>query len=668
MANDALSYGPIPQQRPESFNSLDTSLTTGAISGDRMATPARGGSNMPVLKAGLDALARGNVATALASRDRLPSGSLDRQILTWALVHRASGNLNSGEIAAASAELRGWPGAKGLRAKSERALLKENPAPQLVLQAFGNTKPETIEGAQIKARAHIALGQVEQARNTLAPFWRKEKLDAKDEQAIIREFGSVLSRADHRVRMEAMLYIDRITSAERVAGLAGAESLLKAWAAATRNEANAAALLGKVPAAQRSAGYIFAKARYERRKERFTQAAQTILQAPKDLASLIDPDAWWVERRVLSRELLDVGKPDLAYKVAAQHTGGKPSVVVDAEFHAGWFALRGTGNAKAAAHHFNQILRIADGPISRSRGYYWLGRAAEAGGGGNAQDYYRRAAQYGATYYGQLAGAKLGLHSVPVPYPSPTPSERLAFESRPGTQAIKRLIQADHASLATPLYFGMASELTSPGELALLAVLAEKESGHYLSLKVGKIAANRGLEIGALAHPLGAIPDSARIGAAGKALAYAIARQESEFNVGAISPVGAAGLLQLMPGTAQEMAKKTGLGYSKSRLTSDAAYNATLGAAYLAQQLENFNGSYIMTFAGYNAGPRRAREWAERYGDPRGKDIDAVVDWVERIPFTETRSYVQRVMENYQVYKMRLTGSYDITADLINGR
>ncbi|MEP2462178.1 MAG: lytic transglycosylase domain-containing protein, partial [Nitratireductor sp.] len=164
------------------------------------------------------------------------------------------------------------------------------------------------------------------------------------------------------------------------------------------------------------------------------------------------------------------------------------------------------------------------------------------------------------------------------------------------------------------------------------------------------------------------IPPSADVAEAGKALAYAVARQESEFNVAAISGAGARGLLQLLPGTARDMARKTGLAYSAARLTSDAGYNATLGAAFLDEQLARFDGSYVLTFAGYNAGPRRAAEWAERYGDPRGADIETVIDWIERIPYTETRNYVQRVMENYQVYKMQLTGRVDIERDLIRGR
>ncbi len=253
-------------------------------------------------------------------------------------------------------------------------------------------------------------------------------------------------------------------------------------------------------------------------------------------------------------------------------------------------------------------------------------------------------------------------------YPTPSAADRQAFSQREAVSAISRLEGAGYARYAEMLYRDLSNQLTSPGELALLAVMAEKQDNHYLALRVGKIAAQRGIDVGALSHPVGVIPSSANISGSGKALAYAIARQESEFNVAAVSNAGARGLLQLMPGTAKDVAKKAGLAYSADKLTSDAGYNATLGAAFLGEQLGRFNGSYVLTFAGYNAGPRRADQWIARYGDPRGKDLDTVIDWIERIPFSETRSYVQRVMENYQVYKMRLTGGYDIAGDLVNGR
>jgi soluble lytic murein transglycosylase len=668
------SIGPLPFERPYASAgaaAIDATIATGGIAVQAAATAgvkagrlATGGA-VTQLKSGLDALGTGNVARARVVRDNLAANSLDRAILMWAIATSGADGVASGEIAEAAYALSAWPGMARLRANSEKAMYRENPGPRTVLSAFGNSRPQTIEGAILLARAHLATGDTAKARAALSQFWRTEKLDAKEEQAVLREFGKVIPATDHRFRMERMLYADRIASAERVAGLAGGAALVKAFAAVTRNEKNAKSLLDAVPKAQRGAAWTFAESRRLRRAEKHREAAAVMLKAPRDAASLVDPDAWWVERRVLSRELLDLGDAKTAYQLAAAHAAESPAQAVDAEFHAGWYAFRGLGDAKTGARHFARIAEIADGPISLSRAHYWLGRAAEAGGPGNARQYYERAAQYGTAFYGQLAAAKLGRSTISAAYPAPSDADRGNFERRQAVQAIRRLEQAGHARRAEALYRALAQELTSVGELALLAVSAERQGNHFLALRVGKWAAARGLPVGALSHP---IPANANISGSGKALAYAIARQESEFNTAAKSGAGALGLLQLMPGTAKEVARKAGLSYSQGKLTSDPGYNATLGAHYLSEQLGRFNGSYVLTFAGYNAGPRRAQQWAERYGDPRGKPVEHVVDWIERIPFTETRSYVQRVMENYQVYKMRLTGRMDITADLVNGR
>lgn len=620
------------------------------------------------LKSGLDALSSGDLAQARAVRDALPTTALDRHILMWAIAINGGDQVPSADIAAAAQALPGWPGLATLRRNSERAMARETPGPNIVVSAFAGSEPQTIEGALLLARAQKELGNAKAALAVLQPFWRSEKLDAKYEVAILRDFGSLIPAADHRIRMERMLYADRVNSAARVAELAGAKPLADAWAAVIKGDKKAQALLDAVPASQRSAGYVFAKARLLRKQEKFTEAAAVMLKAPGDRASLIDPDTWWVERRVLSRELLDEGDVKTAYRTAAAHSAENATNAADAEFHAGWYALRGLNDAKLASGHFERIAKIAGSPISLSRAYYWLGRSAEAGGPGNAKDYFARAATYGTTFYGQLAAERIGRKALNVVYPAPTSADRQAFAQREAVSAITRLEGAGYAAYAEMLYRDLASQLNSPGELALLAVMAEKQDNHYLALRVGKIAAQRGLDVGALSHPIGVIPGSANISGSGKALAYAIARQESEFKVSAVSSAGARGLLQLMPGTARDLAKKAGMAFSQERLTSDAGYNATLGASFLGEQLGRFNGSYVLTFAGYNAGPRRADQWISRYGDPRGKDVDTVVDWIERIPYAETRSYVQRVMENYQVYKMRLSGSYDINGDLVNGR
>ncbi|MBZ9761015.1 lytic transglycosylase domain-containing protein [Mesorhizobium sp. CA8] len=630
--------------------------------------PTAPSTDIAHLKSGLDALAANNIAGARNARDTLPATSLDRHILAWAIALYGGDQVPSGEIADAAKMLPGWPGTIALRKNSERALYRENPPPQVVVQAFGRSQPLTPEGVIILARSQVALGNQAAARAVLVPFWRSEKLEAKDENAITKEFGTLIPAADHRYRMERMFYADRPSSALRVAGLAGAQPLADAWAAADKGDKNAAKLLKAVPAAQRSAGYFFAEAEYLRKQQKFADAAAVVMKAPTDRESLVDPDAWWVERRVLSRELVDQGDMKTAYKIVSMHAAESPANAAEAEFHAGWYALRGLNDPATAATHFKRITELAQGPVSLSRAYYWLGRAAEVGGPGSAKDYFTRAASYGTTFYGQLAGERVGLRTLNISYPKPSAADRQSFDGREAVSAIKRLQEAGYDRYAETLYRDLAGQLTSPGELTLLAVLAEKQGNHFMALKVGKIAAQRGIDVGALSHPLGVIPDTANISGSGKALAYAIARQESEFNIGAVSSAGARGLLQLMPGTAKQLAKKAGMSFSQARLTSDAGYNATLGSAFLGEQLDRFAGSYVLTFAGYNAGPNRAAQWMAKYGDPRGKDVDAVVDWIERIPYTETRSYVQRVMENYEVYKMRISGKYDIVGDLVNGR
>ena len=202
----------------------------------------------------------------------------------------------------------------------------------------------------------------------------------------------------------------------------------------------------------------------------------------------------------------------------------------------------------------------------------------------------------------------------------------------------------------------------------MLAERAERRKDHSLALQIGKSAFYEGRDVAALAFPTGAIPAGANISGSGKALAYSIARQESAFNPTAVSPANARGLLQLLPSTAKAVAKRHGLAYAPDKLTSDPGFNATLGAHYLGEQIDSFGGSYILTFIAYNAGPRRVGEWIARYGDPRDPAVDPV-DWVERIPFSETRNYVQRILENLQVYRVRFGGSNKllIEADLRRG-
>lgn len=622
------------------------------------------------LKTGLDALYSKQAATAIAIRNTMPKNSLDRHILTWAIGVSGISGVPSSEIFNAAEELHDWPGMTAMRRNSERALASEMNSPQAIIEGFGKHIPVTAQGMAALGGALIETGQSQKARQIIAPWWYKAKLSTAEEQLVLKKAGTALLPADHLQRMRAMLFANRISSAQLVAKLANAQSLYAGFSAVANNDPNARQKLAAVDNSFRKDSlYLFAQIQYLRRSGQYDEAVKLMLKAPKDALTLVDPDAWWVERRVLSREMLDENKPKIAYQLAAAHSAESPTLAADAEFHAGWYALRFLGNSKVAMQHFSRIVEISSRPLTASRGYYWMGRAAEASGNrNNAAQYFRRAAHYGTTFYGQLAAARIGEQKPEIFYPKPSSADRQRFETREPVMAIKRLENIGYSDRAGVLYRELGEELDSPGELAMLAVMAERKGDHYTSLKIGKSAVIRGMDVGALSHPIGAIPETANISASGKALAYAIARQESEFNPNAISGAGAKGMLQLLPTTAKAVAAKNAIQWQPQKLATDAGYNATLGAHFLGEQLDRFNGSYILTFIGYNAGSRRANEWISRYGDPRGQSVDWVVDWVERIPYSETRDYVMRVMENYQVYKTRLTGFADINVDLTAGR
>ncbi len=659
----------IPAPNAQSDGTIQLAQATSSETTGSIRKPNNPAAISGSLKSGLDALSDGDTNRARAIRNGMSKDSLDQHILAWAIAVSGAKGVPSVEIATAAHTLKGWPGLSGLRRHSERALYREAPSPKQIIAAFGNTQPETTEGAIALTRAYLATGKKKQAAKVIARVWRSNALDKKTESQILKEFPKLLTRADHRRRMNMLLYRDRVTQADRLDDLANAQSLFKARAAVIRKNKNASALIKAVhPSWHDDPSYLFARIEHFRRTKKYKSAADLLLKAPRDADALINTREWWVEQRIVSRALAEQGDLALAYKVAAYHVATRPSDVIEAEWHAGWFAMRGFNDGKAASRHFQRVLDTATRPLSISRAYYWLGRAAEAGGPGKASDYFAKAAGYSATYYGQLAAARLNRRGLDVRYPKPSQKERQAFASREAVRAIRRLDEVGHGRRATAIYMGLARELTNPGELAILAAMAEKQGNHRLSLQVGKIAFGRGLDVAALAFPVGVIPSSANISGSGKALAYAIARQESAFDKAAVSKADARGLLQLLPGTAKQVARKHGIKYSKAKLTRDAGYNATLGAHYLGEHIDDFNGSYVLTFIAYNAGPGRAREWLKKYGDPRGKSIDEVVDWVERIPFTETRNYVMRVMENYQVYKVRLGQKADIVGDLRYGR
>ncbi|MDB5523922.1 MAG: murein transglycosylase protein [Rhizobium sp.] len=629
-------------------------------------------SVMPVpsedLTLGLQALSTRDSLKAMGYRDAMAANSTERMTLTWAIAVSGQVAVPSSELLSARETLRDWPAAGDIDENLEEALYRENADPDQVLAAFADRMPRTAEGAVILARASLAKGDKPRAVRILKSIWHEKTFEPALEDQILDEFGSLIDDTDHRQRMTHLLFAEKLTQAKRFSDMLKADSLYRAFSAVVKKSDDSKALLKAVDKKwQSDPAYLYASIKRLRQTRQYEEAAKLIESMPRDRSMLGDADAWWVEARIVSRGLMDQGMAKAAYALAISHLAVSPDDIAEAEFHAGWYALRGLNDPGQAETHFKNLVSASPKAHDQARGYYWLGRAAAAGGPGDANAFYAKAADYPATFYGQLAAAKLGTPVELGARYNPTLEIQATFAKRPEMQAISLFEQTGEAGRARRLYLALARELDSPSELQALAEIALKNHGPSLALAIGKAALRQGHDPGLAAFPLGAIPDTADISGAGKALAYAIARQESAFNPSAVSPANARGLLQLLPSTAKKVASRYQMAYADEKLIDDPAFNATLGSHYLGEQISKFSGSYILTFAAYNAGPGRIPQWIKRYGDPRGKPIDEVVDWIENIPFTETRDYVQRVMENYQVYKSLLNEPADIAADLTAG-
>jgi soluble lytic murein transglycosylase len=564
-----------------------------------------------------------------------------------------------------------WPSQTFLRRRLEAALWDDNRDEAMAWSWFENQSPVSAKGKFSLARAMIGRGDRANAERLVRDAFRNDAMSEDTESTALDLFGALLTSGDQKARMDLFLYGSEheiaLRAAKRLGG--GYVALAKARIAAYRKAPNTRALLEAVPhELHGDPGYLFSKIQLLRREEKFAEAAQLMLSAPRDAARLYNVDEWWIERRLLARKMLDVGEHRTAYLIARDAAlPAKDIYKTEQEFTAGWIALRFLNDPAVAAQHFARIGVGSVNPTALARAGYWQGRAAEAAGNAQgARAAYAAAAAQSTSYYGQLARAKLGLPQIElngVPAPSTRGVERLEI-----VRAVKLLYDLDERDIAIPIFADMG-ENGDPDALVGLGELASRNSDARAMLLVGKAALNRGLPFDHYAYPVNGIPPFKSIGPdVEQSIVYAIARQESAFNPNDVSAAQAYGLMQVTPDAGKYVCKKYGAGFDLSRLKNDPVYNAALGAAELGGLIEDYRGSYIMTFAAYNAGRGSVKKWIDRYGDPRDPKVDAV-DWVELIPFSETRNYVQRIMENLQVYRARFGGGtrLQIEADLHRG-
>ncbi len=609
---------------------------------------------------------RQDEATGLESTISDPIG---RKLVEWAVLRSEDGCNDFRRYAAFIADNPSWPSIVTLRRRAEAVLWQEHADPQTVIGFFAGEPPHTAKGHFALARALLAQGDRAGAQATLRTAWRNDGLSADLEDQARALFADLITPGDDQVRMNARLYAEDDDGGLRAARHLDAVSLAiaKARAAVITKQSNAKALLDAVPeAARHDPGYMFSRIQYLRRSDKIAEAAQWMAAAPRDPARLIDVDQWWIERRLVARKLLDIGDYKLAYEIAdAAATPVNENYRAEQQFTAGWIALRFLREPSLALPHFARIAEGVTNPITLARSFYWQGRAAEAmGREQDARGYYQEAARYPTAYYGQLARARLGLDEV-------TLRAEPAAEQRPLELArvFEILYAIDEGDVAASMAADLADKSTDAPALAALARVARRHNDARTTLLIGKTALGRGFPFERDAFPDFGVPNYQQIGPeVERCVVFSIIRQESAFNPRVVSSANAIGLMQVTPEAGRNTAKRFNVGFDQRRLGSDIVYNAQLGTAELGDDIASYRGSYILAFASYNAGRRRAQEWIAQYGDPRDPRVDPV-DWIERIPFSETRNYVQRVLENMQVYRALLENNPRllIEADLRRG-
>ncbi len=630
--------------------------------------------DIAAVKRVIEATRKGKEADADAAENGIRD-PVARKLAEWVILRSDNTKPSFARYAAFVNANPSWPHAPLFRRRAENALWNDNLDAAAVIAFFTNHKPRTAKGRYMLARALLAKGDREGAAALVRYAWRHEDCSADVESKVIELFGNMLTRADHKARMEQRFYAGDVEAGMRAATRLGGEDLAigRARTAVIKRLNGAKELLDAVPAsARRDPGYIFARVQWLLKSEKAEEAGRLILTVPQDPAALVDLDQWWLERRILVRKLLDENNPQAAYQVARDAAPPPHGVYrVDHYFTAGWIALRFLNDPKTAAGLFAHIGEGTGNPHALARGGYWQGRAAEAlGQRAQAKAYYEMAAQYVATYYGQLARARLGMTELGLRVPPAlTPAQRSHMNNLEVVRAAEILYALNERDMLASIYAELGESGTDVGGLATLANVAGKHGDGRAMLLLGEGAYGRGLPLEYYAYPTVGLPDYRPISPPiDPAVAYSIARQESHFNQKVVSSAHAMGLMQVTPEAAVDTAKKFKATYNRFRLLSDPVYNMQMGAAELSNLLTGYNGSYILTFAGYNAGRGRVRQWIAAYGDPRDPKVDPV-DWVERIPIAETRNYVERIMENLQVYRARFGGGNRlmIEADLRRG-
>jgi len=596
--------------------------------------------------------AKTSEATAVQKTIGDPAG---RKLVEWFILRHPQTDANFSRYAAFITDNPDWPSIGLMRKRAEASLWQERSDAATIRNFVGN-QPTSAKGRFALARILLAKGDRDGAGSLVRQSWRSDELSERSEADAFELFGDLLTREDHRARMDKRIGAKDLSGARRAAQRLGSDELSIVKACAAGKADDALDLLNAVATDARSdLGYTLCRIRWMVRHDRIDDATRLMLAAAPDTMALQDTDEWWRERRSLARKLLDQGKFEAAYQMV--HDAALPAdeyYRADFHFMCGWIAFRYRNDPATARAHFAHIDDGSANPIVLARANYWRARVAEAIGEKDAmRDGYEAAARYPTAYYGQLARARLGLDRMElrVSVPANSPDDVALTDDR--VRAADMLYALGERDVVLNFVADLAEQSANVAVLVALAELTGRRNDARAMLQIGKLALARGLALDNYAFPTIGIPRHSPIGPEiERSVIYSVARTESAFDQRDKSPANAVGLMQVTPEAGRDTAKRFGVAYDWDRMVSDPAYNTQMGAAELSALLKEYAGSHIMTFAGYNAGRGRVRDWVKMYGDPRDPNVDAI-DWVERIPLSETRNYVQRVTENLLVYRVR---------------
>lgn len=580
-------------------------------------------------------------------------GPVAEDIVSWRRLRAGEGTFS--EYVDFLARRPDWPGLARLRGQAE-GNIPQGADPTLVLRFFGDQAPMTGYGGLRLIEAYGRSGRLADAQAQAVLTWRTLPLGAAGHAELLKTHGDLLAR-HHVARLDALLWQGAHDDARLMLPLVpeGWRTLATARMALRERGPGVDALIAAVPDdLADDAGLAWARFDWRRDKGRAEDAIALMDERSISRDSLGQPDRWADWRRIYARQMMREGQPELAYRLAANHFLSDGSDYADLEWLAGFVALRQLNEPQVALAHFERFGSAVLSPISLGRAGYWQGRALEAlGRAEEAQAAYGRAAMHQTSFYGQLAAEQAGLPMDPtLAQEGAFPDWRPRFADSSLIRAARLFHDAGERNLAEWFLTHLAETSDAQGQAALAGLALSWDEPH-IALRIAKVAAQSGNVLIPAYYPLTDL--AAQRHPVATDLVLSIARRESEFDPGVTSGAGARGLMQLMPGTARHVAGILDIEYTAGRLLSDPAYNARLGAAYLQELVDEFGNNPILVAAAYNAGPSRARRWITEQGDPRSAGTD-VVDWIEMIPFTETRNYVMRVSESLAVYRARLSG------------